>query len=267
MPDELFSIGEVSEIMGISVQTLRYYSNIGLVFPRFIDPLTGYRYYSSDQFHYIDRTRYLLKCGFHLKEIKKILDNNDVQQLAEFLRRKQRETEQEMRQAAERLETLRWYEEYFTYGHQPSDDSTSYYKRHIECRWLLAIQCDENYVHQDFYPLFHELKRKPEFSQLHYKRQFTSVLDYSALLDKKVKRYRTGMYTLEPPGFLSPDLFVIPEGDYWCFKAPILSKNWNPHILKMLIQENGKPKLILSNEYENNLHNYEDCPHEIQILF
>ena len=28
---ELYSIGEVSEIMGVSVQTLRYYSNINLI--------------------------------------------------------------------------------------------------------------------------------------------------------------------------------------------------------------------------------------------
>ena len=47
---ELYSIGEVSEIMGVSVQTLRYYSNINLILPKYVNPSTGYRYYSVDQF-------------------------------------------------------------------------------------------------------------------------------------------------------------------------------------------------------------------------
>ena len=61
---ELYSIGEVSEIMGVSVQTLRYYSNINLILPKYVNPSTGYRYYSVDQFHFIDRIklkRYYLK--------------------------------------------------------------------------------------------------------------------------------------------------------------------------------------------------------------
>ena len=73
-----YSIGEMSELMGISPQTLRHYCNIGLIAPEFIDPDSGYRYFSFRQFHYIDRARYLLACGFHLKEIKEILDSNDV---------------------------------------------------------------------------------------------------------------------------------------------------------------------------------------------
>ncbi|WVU49804.1 MerR family DNA-binding transcriptional regulator [Fusobacterium nucleatum] len=35
---ELYSIGEVSEIMGVSVQTLRYYSNINLILPKYVNP-------------------------------------------------------------------------------------------------------------------------------------------------------------------------------------------------------------------------------------
>lgn len=52
---ELYSIGEVAGIMGISVQTLRNYANSELLKPQYIDEKTGYRYYSFKQFHMIDR--------------------------------------------------------------------------------------------------------------------------------------------------------------------------------------------------------------------
>ncbi|MDD5944993.1 MAG: MerR family DNA-binding transcriptional regulator, partial [Clostridia bacterium] len=33
--DDLYPIGKVAKIMGVSVQTLRYYSNIGLISPAY----------------------------------------------------------------------------------------------------------------------------------------------------------------------------------------------------------------------------------------
>ena len=265
--EKWYSIGEMSELMGISPQTLRHYCNIGLIAPEFIDPDSGYRYFSFRQFHYIDRARYLLACGFHLKEIKEILDSNDVELLKGRLHHRQLETEAEIQRAEETLETLRWYEEYFAYGEQSRENSTSCYIRHFETRYLLAIHCEEDYVHQNFYPLFHQLRSRPEFRNLRYKRQFTAILDYHALLHRIMKRYRVGMFTLEDPGFSSPNLVKMPEGNYWCFLAPIVGGNWNPYILKKLIQEHGEPKLLLASEYEDNLQNYQDCLHEVQILF
>lgn len=264
--EALYSIGKMSEIMGISTQVLRHYCNIGLITPERIDPHTGYRYFSFAQFHYIDRARYLLRCGFLLKEIKEILDSNDLELLVERLRQKQAETCQALHQAEERLEALNWYESYFTYGSQTSHTAACY-MRHFPPRWLLAIHCQESYVHRDFYPLFQALRRKPEFRDLQYRRQFTAVLDHRALLKKAMRRYRVGMFTLEPPGIFSPDILEIPAGDYWCFQAPILKQDWDPHILETLIREHGEPKLLLSNEYEDNLQSYQACLHEVQVLF
>ena len=49
---ELYSIGKMSAMMGISAQVLRHYCDIGLITPEYINPETGYRYFSFAQFHY-----------------------------------------------------------------------------------------------------------------------------------------------------------------------------------------------------------------------
>ncbi len=45
----MYSIGKFSEICNIPVKTLRYYSDIGLLKPSYIDPVTNYRYYDYDK--------------------------------------------------------------------------------------------------------------------------------------------------------------------------------------------------------------------------
>ena len=48
------SIGEVSKIKGVSVKSLRYYGELGILPPVYINPETGYRYYSIDQLVIVD---------------------------------------------------------------------------------------------------------------------------------------------------------------------------------------------------------------------
>ena len=82
MKDNLFTIGEMSKLLGISVQTLRYYDKIGLVEPTYINAETGYRYYSYIQLSFIDRIRYLQNFGMSLSEINTAFQSGNVQDLS-----------------------------------------------------------------------------------------------------------------------------------------------------------------------------------------
>ncbi len=70
---EKYTIGETAVLLGVSTQTLRYYDKIGLLPPKYIDEETGYRFYSYNQFHYIDKIKYLQGFGLSLEEIKVII--------------------------------------------------------------------------------------------------------------------------------------------------------------------------------------------------
>ena len=58
---ELFRIGEVAKMCHMSVGTLRYYEQMGLLQPEYTDPATGYRYYSVRQFEQLPLT---LECKY-----------------------------------------------------------------------------------------------------------------------------------------------------------------------------------------------------------
>ena len=67
--DNLFKIGEVIKIMGITRKTLLVYEEMGLLTPAVKDDESGYRYYSADNMTQIRSIRSLQALGLSLKEV------------------------------------------------------------------------------------------------------------------------------------------------------------------------------------------------------
>jgi DNA-binding transcriptional MerR regulator len=86
----MLKIGEFARLNGISIATLRYYDQCGLLKPLTIDPETGYRYYSLDQLPRLNRILALKELGFPLDQIAQILaDGLSFEQLLALFTLKQ----------------------------------------------------------------------------------------------------------------------------------------------------------------------------------
>ena len=78
--NNLFRIGEISKIMGITRKTILVFEDAGLLTPAYKDEESGYRYYSADNMTQIRSIRSLQELGLSLKEIKEYyydIDNID----------------------------------------------------------------------------------------------------------------------------------------------------------------------------------------------
>ncbi len=51
----MLKIGEFSRLAEVSVKTLRYYDDLGLLQPNWVDRYTGYRYYTLQQLPRLNR--------------------------------------------------------------------------------------------------------------------------------------------------------------------------------------------------------------------
>ena len=91
--NNLFSIGEVSKIKEITIKALRYYHKMGILIPRYIDKENGYRYYSLDQFIYIDIIKGCRTLGISISELQEIFKSYDTEKLLKFLKLKKEEAE------------------------------------------------------------------------------------------------------------------------------------------------------------------------------
>lgn len=68
--DNLFQIGEVTKILGITRKTLLVYEEMGLLTPAVKDKNSGFRYYTADNITQIYSIHSLQSLGLSLKEVK-----------------------------------------------------------------------------------------------------------------------------------------------------------------------------------------------------
>ncbi|NNV03335.1 MerR family transcriptional regulator [Anoxybacillus sediminis] len=69
-----YMVKEVAELAGVSVRTLHYYDQIGLLKPAAITP-AGYRLYTDEDLERLQQILFFKELGFPLQEIKQILDS------------------------------------------------------------------------------------------------------------------------------------------------------------------------------------------------
>lgn len=94
----LFPIGEIAKLFHLSVGTLRHYEKLGLLQPEYIDPESGYRYYSTRQFEGLNTIRYLRVLDTPLEQIAEFLKNRDVDNIQELLSQQKKAVIQKRRE-------------------------------------------------------------------------------------------------------------------------------------------------------------------------
>jgi len=118
------SIGEMAKLRDVTVDTLRHYDKIGLVKPYYIDPDTGYRYYSISQYEVLGTIKELRRIGFSLEEIKQFLTNRNVKKSIQTLQESMVNIQEKIKELQDIHNTLmtRIYNiEYFTNSYKDSD--------------------------------------------------------------------------------------------------------------------------------------------------
>jgi len=103
----MFSIGEFSTISGITVRTLRFYHELGLLVPATIDPATNYRTYDERNLETAKVIAALRGLEFPLEQIREILDEcRDDQDALGQLERQQKMLTGKVRHYQSVLDTI-----------------------------------------------------------------------------------------------------------------------------------------------------------------
>ena len=85
MKSTLLKIGEMAELNHVSAQTLRLYDKNKLLEPQYMDPETGYRYYTLEQCAKLDMIRALKSCHLPLQKIREIFELSSEECLIQVL--------------------------------------------------------------------------------------------------------------------------------------------------------------------------------------
>lgn len=94
----MLTIGEFSKITGLSVKTLRFYHETGVLVPSAVDNDTGYRYYAESKIDEARIIKQLRLLDFPLEEIAEILSSyQDDADILDYLERQKRMIEDKVR--------------------------------------------------------------------------------------------------------------------------------------------------------------------------
>ena len=103
----MIRIGDFSKLSRVSIKTLRFYDEMGLLKPVEVDRFTGYRYYEFDQLATLYRILALKDLGFSLEEIGRLLDGDlSTEQMRGMLKLRRAEIRQRVQEETERLERV-----------------------------------------------------------------------------------------------------------------------------------------------------------------
>lgn len=72
----MMKISAFAKVSGISIKTLRYYDELGLLKPAHVDEQSGYRYYSEEQLLTVKRIAAYKEQGFTLEQLKPFFEED-----------------------------------------------------------------------------------------------------------------------------------------------------------------------------------------------
>ncbi len=75
---QYMSIGKVSKLKNVSIKSLRYYDQIGILKPAFVNTETNYRYYTKEQLYLLDAITVCIKLGIPLKDLNNYVENSSI---------------------------------------------------------------------------------------------------------------------------------------------------------------------------------------------
>ena len=137
------SIGKVSKLKHVSIKSLRYYDELGILTPALVDQETNYRYYTEDQLFVLDAISLCVELGIPLKDFHKYQDSKgalDLQRLLFDGKSMAEEKILNMRTCLEKLQnTLLVFE-----NEKKSQAKTDFYVRELPERHILTAPFDSD---------------------------------------------------------------------------------------------------------------------------
>lgn len=209
----LFSIGKLSKLTGVHIQSLRYYEAIGILKPAYVDPDSLYRYYTFPQTRIVEAIQYCADLDIPLKQFREFLSEADGRiDYALLLAHGQTTAREKMRRIEERL--------MFLEAMQSEIDHAEECRTHPLVRatfpeklcWAIpyeGTQTDPNF-HSAMYRLISEVERHG----LHAGFNNGQLLRYTG----QVMRPYLFIDVRETGAVLDqyPQIMQIPGGDYLC---------------------------------------------------
>ncbi|WP_411334501.1 MerR family DNA-binding transcriptional regulator [Metabacillus indicus] len=102
----MYKISEFTEMTGLSKETLRYYAEVKLLEPAFIDPNNNYRYYDDGSYFLAILLVKLRGFGFTVQEMLSVMEDESFAHLEDLLIQKREKIKMQIENLRQRIEEI-----------------------------------------------------------------------------------------------------------------------------------------------------------------
>lgn len=204
----LFQIGEVARMFHLSVGSLRHYEKAGLLHPEYIDPDSGYRYYSTKQFEVLNMIRSCRALGMPLEQIAEFLNHRSIDKMYQMLENQKQAVLQQQKELAITL-------------------------KKIEDRINLLDDASSSELNQDLEPAIRQLNRNQETSSI-WLGKIGVGISKEHLLEQKSDAYDRVFLILDPEDTYIGQTEIWPSLTCACLRFCGSHKDAPPYYARLL---------------------------------
>jgi len=247
--NKLFSIGEISKYTGASIKSLRYYEEIKILKPAFIDPYSSYRFYSFDQIYLIDLIMFCIELDIPLKELAKYIDENETLDYSSLLAYGKKIAKKKMRTLQRGIEFIERVEQRITLA-EKNQKAKKIYRQEIPEKSFYVIPYEKPLKGADLFEL-----AKPFFEMEYGENVSYEFIEYGYMCEyspSDIQRYAF----MELPKINSDEILpvslrginpvpkIIPGGTYFCTQSETSQLEEAPQIFhKQLKGKTSKDRI------------------------
>ncbi|WP_025363871.1 MerR family transcriptional regulator [Paenibacillus polymyxa] len=271
-----FSINEMAKLSNLSIQTLRYYDQVDIFKPEYVNPDNRYRYYSFRQIADLDIIKYLKYMGASLEEIRHIMKMSP-ESLCEFLDKQEFTINEQIQKLNNIQKLLTHHKNHIREQTRINNQEFGIiYHRDIDERSVLKVNCNNIVTPLDQADIYFRILSKtlenedtimaPLCGYIYPLKNYNSIekIHYSSLYTSTTKMDLTS---------LPSDVHVdsIPKGTYMCIAFKWSVTEYYKYFCKLkkaydllgLSKENNVYEVSVPNNYAAS--NDKDFITELQI--
>lgn len=139
--NNFLSIGELAKLRNINVQSLRYYEKLGILVPAYVNPNSGYRYYSLEQIMILDTIILCIELGIPLKDLKNYVNTDGELEFEHLLKDGKKLANEKIRKIESNIDSINRTLQHIN-AQKTFRGRDGYYSRYIFERYYITIPCE-----------------------------------------------------------------------------------------------------------------------------
>lgn len=248
MKNHLLTIGELSNITGVHISSLRYYDKLGILPPVYVDPDTNYRYYTYSQVEIVSAIQTCITLDIPLKDYQNFTGNNgQTIHAEELLAYGKEQAKKKLKVIRDGIKKIEQYQRQIVHSKELlCSDKPLKYHAPSKKYYILPLShslTEDDYKNIDRFPLFVESKGyQPgsEYGLLYYYRQ------------SSIERFQFVEITAKK-NIKDENVICLPEGDFWAKTAEVDKIENAAAEFPDLFRKNSDKIIILTGLFTENI--------------